>query len=332
MRKILFLFLILISVAAIILTFVYDSEISNKDSRQSAELNTLYTQYNHTEYRIKYNESKINSILPGEAGVFFVFDQLTDNLTDTAKKLLDIYEYTGVIVITNTRMPGMKGMLSEEKFTELIETGWEVAIGFENDFTLSQNTLVAKNELNEYIKNIKENDVIRNSGANINIAVFASIYNQYNNIFDEILENEDIHTVISHNSLQYTPNNYFTGDAHILKISCIEFNMSNTIQSNLSEKISSHQPIAVISKLIEDNPLNNYDVSTQKYKNLLAFVNEQDKESLFTGTFNDFYLSKLDKYADNRSEITAIIEEIEKDKKSLEELDEEIRSILKQTD
>ena len=332
MKKVIFLLLVLISVGAIVFTAFYNSEISKKDSEQSQKLNSLYTQYSHTEYNIKYNESKINSMLPSKAGVFFVFDQLTDNLTDTAKKLLDRLAYTGVIVVTDTRMPGMDGMLSEENFTKLIENGWEVAIGFENGFSFSQSLNIAEDELTEYIKNIKENNIIKDSGADINIAVFASIYDQYQDTFDEILNNEGINTVISHSSLEFTPNNYFTGDAHILKISCIEFNMSNTIQSNLTEKISSHQPIAVISKLIENDPVNNFDISTQKYENLLSFINEYEETSLYRGTIHDFYISKLDDYKEKQDEITAIIEEIKKDKKLLAELDEEIAYILSQSD
>lgn len=330
MKKVIFLFLTLISVCAIILSVYYNSEISKKDSEQSKKLNSLYSEYSHTEYNIKYNESKINSMLPSEAGVFFVFDQLTDNLTNTAKKLLDRYEYKGVIVVTNTRLPGMEGMLSEENFAKLIEDGWEVAIGFDSDFTFSQSVSDAENELEDYIEDIKENAVIMDSRAEINIAVFSSIYEQYRGAFDEILNDNGITSVISHNSLEFTPNNYFTGEAHILKIPCIEFNMSNTIQSNLTEKISSHQPIAVISKLIENDPVNNFDISVQKYETLLGFVNEYDEDALYLGTIQDFYMSKLDEYRENQDEITAIIEEIEKEKKTLAELDEEINYILKQ--
>jgi hypothetical protein len=133
----------------------------------------------------------------------------------------------------------------------------------------------------------------------------------------------------------------------MLKLDCIEFNMSNTIQSNLTDKISGKQPIAIISKLVENDPLNNHDVSVQKYQKLIEFISEYDtneptdsksktnttpdeKKTIYLGSLSEFYRKKLEEYSDNQHKITVIIEEIEKDKETLKELDEKINDIIKQ--
>lgn len=332
---------------AIIFSFMHNNEASINDSKQSEELNKLYSEYSHIEYKIKYNESKINSLLPEEAGIFFLFDQLTDNLTDTVKPLLDKAGYIGVVVITNTRMPGMENTISEENFTELIESGWEIAIGFEPGFQFSASADDANEQLESYIDEIKNNDFIKENDFEISTVVFSSVYTQYRTDFDKVLNENAINTVISHRSLEYNPNDYFTSESRMLKLDCIEFNMSNTIQSNLTDKISGKQPIAIISKLVENDPLNNHDVSVQKYQKLIEFISEYDtneptdsksktnttpdeKKTIYLGSLSEFYRKKLEEYSDNQHKITVIIEEIEKDKETLKELDEKINDIIKQ--
>lgn len=329
MKKILFLLILLISVITVVIINSNNSKIAEQDVKESILLNDLYKQCSHLEHRIKHNEGKIITTLPNKAGVFFVFDQLTDNITKTAKSMLDKRGYTGIAVITDKRLPGKNGNISENDFIQLVENGWEIAIGFESDFVFSSNEEDAKQELFEYISSIKSLDVIKDNNIDISTVVFTSIYSQYKSYFDTTLNEAGINTLISNNSFEYNSSGYFTNKNDLLKIISIEFNMTNTIQTILTDKISNLQPVAIVSKTITDSSSqDSLDISKIKYKTMLDFVNQYDEKTLYTQSLQEYYLNKHSEFTKNNDRISNLLDEIEKDQKKLDELRDQIKDLL----
>ena len=72
------------------------------------------------------------------AVVQVVFTELSERVYSECYPIMQEYEYTGTLALSDTQLPGQEGCMNVEQFQELMDAGWQVAITWKNDVAAKQ--------------------------------------------------------------------------------------------------------------------------------------------------------------------------------------------------
>lgn len=98
--------------------------------------------------------------------VILCFDNFGDSAYGSVIKAMDKYGFTGVIVFRDGKVPGTKGSISVELYQELLDKGWEGAIGNSEYIRVYNNfPEVRRKEWSEYIAGMQ--DAFREKGLEV---------------------------------------------------------------------------------------------------------------------------------------------------------------------
>ncbi len=277
------------------------------------------------EEEIQELKEKRELELNTKVSIALCIDQMEPELYSEIKPLFDDYGLKGVFVIQNGVLPDSEDTITKEQYNELLEDGWEVAIGNWDDLSLDreEDRQVWEKRLDELMEQMKIQG----------LSIPRSYYferNTYVTECEEILKERGFQ-IICHfggaGSFYGLDWNEEWNPIGVYPIS--QFNLE---LEEMMEDLEKHAAAIVFSTryigTLEDTSL---DCSISSYRTILDTIQElQDNERVEVLTLSELYEARLQTYMDGNEEDDSYIKKLRQDEKELQELQEEWDTIFKE--
>ena len=294
--------------------------VFKKDTSDGAEqrINELYAEKSKLNYDIDKYRTELEGLTVTRAGVFFLFENLEENIINNAIPVLKGQgNYKGIVTVSPEEYK------SSPLYTQLADLGWEFAIGFDEDFKFPENDKEAAEMLEAHIK-------LYSSPNAPTIISFSSGNAKYRKSFDKVIQENGIKVVIAPRLLLSGGSDFLDYDheTELLKISSVPFSVTSTVESTMRTHINSNRPLALSIKHIEKQPpLNSDRLSTEKFELMLdSLGNFKNFDAGICLPYRDFIVSEHKK---NTEKYSTILEKIDKCNTKISEIEAEIETLMK---
>ena len=152
------IFFVLLFVIYIVVSYEKEYETELSEKILAAQEKEIQLDKKIAEYENEIKTLKVDYVkkISAKSCVVLCFDQFGKSAYGEIIKEMDKYGFTGVIVFRDGLVPGKKGSISVELYQELLDKGWEGAIGNSQDIRVySDFPEVCKEKWIQYIKNMQ---------------------------------------------------------------------------------------------------------------------------------------------------------------------------------
>ncbi|MCI6675658.1 MAG: hypothetical protein MSG78_01905 [Clostridiales bacterium] len=107
-------------------------------AEQAAYVNGLKKNISKTQKEIQTLKEDREKSINKKVSITLCVEQTDASLYEQVKPVFDSYGMQGMFVIKNGALPGSKNVITREQYDEMIEQGWEAAIGTWDDLNLER--------------------------------------------------------------------------------------------------------------------------------------------------------------------------------------------------
>lgn len=168
-----------------------------------SELNQLYQQYPPTK-------------------VALCFQQIDESTYEELYPLLSAYDLTGTLVLRNGQLPGDNNKIATTECEELVEAGWDFAVGMSEEIELAGDPQTAATQLDSYLESYLNRIQVRVA---VEPTVFFCSQGEYLEEFDAVLLDHGFTTLL------YVPDGeqVLSGTGELEKIPVVAVSQETTI-------------------------------------------------------------------------------------------------------
>lgn len=252
-------------------------------------------------------EKEISELKKQQAGtgcrVHLYFDQIFESAYEELYPMMKEKGYTGTLVLTDGQLPGDRLQMTEAQISEMMDDGWELAIGSSEEIDMSGSPeSVAYNwgmYVKEYMKDIK---------TRLNVVPTTYCFNEgeYREEFDEILKEYGFKTIryFGEEELENKENG-------LTRIKGCRVVQDEPVADILKE-ISGYSEVALSTRRVADEiKTPSPDMKMGTYKKLLDSIETQD--GLYVAGSEQEQAAK-----DNQEQLAEQIKELQAQKKEIE--------------
>lgn len=260
-----------------------------------------------------------------KVSIALCIDQMELELYSEIKPLFDDYGLKGTFVIQNGLLPDSENTITKAQYEELLEAGWDVAIGNWDDLDLNrdEDRQVWTERLDELIEQMETEK----------FSIPKSYYferNAYAEECEEILKERGFQLIC-----HFGEAGSFYGlnwNEEWNPIGVNQISQTNLDLEKIMKDLEKHKAATVLSTryigTLEDTSL---DCSISSYRTVLDAIQELlESERIEVLTLSELYKKRLKTYIDANEEDDSYIKELQQDEKELQELQEEWDTIFKE--
>ena len=125
--------------------FAFIWGVQKEESKKAVQHEKLYEQRRPLTVKQEQLQQELDAIEKNyekskspNAVVQVIFTELNELVYSQCYPIMQEYEYTGTLLLSDTQLPGQEGCMSIEQFQELIDAGWEVAITWKDGVAAKQ--------------------------------------------------------------------------------------------------------------------------------------------------------------------------------------------------
>lgn len=128
--------------------------------RDEREQNAVYVKWNEERRPLEVKKKKLERELSNltveyeadkqpKGTTQLLFTDIDERVYSVCYPTMKNFEFTGILVLSGTRLPGTEGCISVEQFRELIEAGWSICIQWEGKNSVNRWWPAMQSSLNE---------------------------------------------------------------------------------------------------------------------------------------------------------------------------------------
>lgn len=260
-----------------------------------------------------------------KVSIALCIDQMESELYSEIKPLFEDYGWKGTFVIQNGALPGSENSITKTQYNELLDDGWDVAIGNWDDLDLNreEDRQIWIERLDELIEKMETEK----------LSIPKSYYferNAYAEECEEILKERGFQLIC-----HFGEAGSFYGlnwNEEWNPIGVKQISQTSLDLEEIMKDLEEHRAAIVLSTryigTLEDT---NLDCSISAYRTVLDEIQElQESERVEVLTLSKLYETRLQTYMDANQEDDSYIEELEQKEEELQELKEEWDVIFKE--
>lgn len=123
------LIILIIVMAAAVAWMLLENAVKQKDQQMDSEkteeeMRPLRVEKDRLERELEELEDEYELRISGTGTVGILFTDLDERIYTEIYPIMKDYEYTGILAVSGSYLPGGEGRLSVEQMTELLEDGW----------------------------------------------------------------------------------------------------------------------------------------------------------------------------------------------------------------
>lgn len=166
-----------------------DGETGNNSGGRKNQEEKLENQIKELDEQIKKLEKQQK-----DAGtkVYLYFDQVFESCYDQLYPQMKEMGYTGTMVLTDGQLPGDYLQMTETQCTEMLDNGWELAVGGSKQIDLTADLSDVENEWRAYLEKYLAEIKLR---LNVVPTVYCFNEGEYRKEFDDILRDYGFKTI-----------------------------------------------------------------------------------------------------------------------------------------
>lgn len=200
-------------------------------------------------------------------GVYLYFDQVFESCYEQLYPQMKEMGYTGTMVLTDGQLPGNYLQMTVAQCTEMLDNGWELAVGGSKQLDLTENLDDVETEwrdyLEQYLAEIKRR-------LNVVPTVYCFKEGEYREEFDDILKEYGFKTI------RYFGEEDLQSEDELVRIRAIQVEQ-NTDISRAAEELKNYSTVALCARRVAaDIPSGSENIQIGKYCDLLKSLNEND--------------------------------------------------------
>lgn len=213
-----------------------------------------------------------------ETGVYLYFDQVFESCYEQLYPQMKEMGYTGTMVLTDGQLPGNYLQMTVAQCTEMLDNGWELAMGGSKQIDLTENLDDVETEwrayLEQYLAEIKRR-------LNVVPTIYCFNEGEYREEFDDILKEYGFKTI------RYFGEEDLQKEDELVRIRAIQVEQ-NTDISSAAEDLKNYSTVALCARRVaEDVPSGSENIQIGKYCDLLKSIHENDGLHIMGNTQSD---------------------------------------------
>ena len=199
--------------------------------------------------------------------VYLYFDQIYESCYDQLFHLMKEMGYTGTMVLTDGQLPGDRLQMTEDQCKEMLDNGWELAIGGieQIDLTadLSEVKVQWKAYLTTYLSEIKQR---------LNVVPTTYCFNEgeYREEFDVILKEFGFQTI------RYSAEEKIQKKDDMTRIRTYHVTQDTDISTAVNELKTDSSVALCTRRVASEIGAGSKNIEIEKYKELLETIKETD--------------------------------------------------------
>ena len=294
--------------------FVFISDDSNSETAKT--VNSLGAEKKQLEYSLESLRTEMSILAQSGSGIFIMFDHYSDNLKEIAVPVLDEKEYSAILCCQPE-----ESQLGD--ISELVSNhSWELAIPLSHALSL-YNSGLRENSVSDFVDEyISSYQVIPEIAC-----IDSKDYSENESDIDYALRNHGVSALIIKNGdASY---DYYSYDGNFLKVSTLEFSISNTIEKALKKRIYANLPtvISIYSIEADDDTVPLNCISAGKFTLMVQTIGTY-AENISIGNLGNFSANAVRKFNENSSKFEQLSAKKAEYEGRLNEICEELDRLL----
>lgn len=213
-----------------------------------------------------------------ETGVYLYFDQVFESCYEQLYPQMKEMGYTGTMVLTDGQLPGNYLQMTVAQCTEMLDNGWELAVGGSKQIDLTENLDDVETEwrayLEQYLVEIKRR-------LNVVPTTYCFKEGEYREEFDDILKEYGFKTI------RYFGEEELQSEDELVRIRAIHVEQ-NTDISSAAEDLKNYSTVALCARRVADDvSYGSENIQIEKYCDLLKSIHEKEDLHIIGNTQSD---------------------------------------------
>ena len=222
---------------------------------------------NQKEPEAQIEELKKQQTAAGST-IYLYFDQVFESCYDQLYPLMKEMGYTGTMVLMDGQLPGDYLQMTETQCKEMLDDGWELAVGGSEDIDLTADFADVESEWRAYLENYLAEIKMR---LNIVPTIYCFNEGEYREEYDEILKEYGFKTI------RYFGDEILQGKQNGLNRIRAYRVVQNTDIDNAVDELSTYSVTALCTRRVaEEIQPDSDNMEIGKYREFLDSIEETD--------------------------------------------------------